>query len=169
MADPLTQDQLDRFAAVQCKLPVLEYFGFELAFPRGEVAEITLRRVLDAQRGGMGGTGAVNGGVLSAIFDFAVGYVAMLAPPVRRSATVQLSLHLERAVTGDLVRCTARIERQARNLLFASAAITDGAGTVCARGNGMCALAGEVDIEQWITGTSASAQAPGKAGSGGGR
>jgi acyl-coenzyme A thioesterase PaaI-like protein len=161
MAEKLTQDQLDRYAAAQNELPVLGYFGFQLAFPRGESAEITLPKVRGDQRGGMGGSGAVNGGVLAAMFDFAVGYVATLAPPLRRSATVQLSLHLERAVLGDTVRCTAHIDRQARNLVFVSAAIRDGEGTVCARGNGMCALAGEIDVEQVIEGVSASAQTSG--------
>jgi acyl-coenzyme A thioesterase PaaI-like protein len=156
MAEGLTQEQLDTFAAAQNAIPLMQWFGFQLAFPRGEECEIALPRVLPTQRGGMGGTSAINGGVLAALFDFAVGYAATLAPPLRRSATVHLSLNLERPTLGDSARCVARIDRQARTLLFVSAQILDGENNVCARGTGMCALAGEVDVEKYVNGASAA-------------
>ena len=161
MAESLTQAQLDRFAAARDLLPTMKYFGFHLAYPQGEVCEVTLAHVLPEQRGGMGGTSAVNGGVLAALFDFAVGYATTLAPPLRRSATVQLSLNLERAVLGDSVRCVARIARQARSLLFVSAEIFDGEDRICARGNGMCALSAEVELEAWINGVHGGARITG--------
>ncbi len=151
----LTQQQLDTFAAARNSLPVCDFFGFKIAFhldeSEGDCVEITLDDVKPGQRGGLG-TSAVNGGVLAAIFDFAVGYAATLAPPLRKSATVQLSLNLESAVLGNLVRCTARIVKQARNILFVSAEIADETGKICARGTGMCALGPEVALEEWTRG-----------------
>ena len=118
MSERLTQAELDTFAAARNQLAVCEYFGFQIAFhldeSDGDCVEITLDDVKPGQRGGLG-TSAINGGVLAAIFDFAVGYAATLAPPLRKSATVQLSLNLESPVMGDSVRCTARIAKQARN------------------------------------------------------
>ena len=148
MSERLTQAQLDAFAKARNALPTCQYFGFKVAFPDGDRVEVTLDDVKPGQRGGLG-TSAVNGGVLAAMFDFAIGYAATLSGPLRRSATVQLSLNLERPVLGDFVKCTARIERVARSMLFASAQISDGEGKVCARGTGLCALGGEVDLALW--------------------
>jgi acyl-coenzyme A thioesterase PaaI-like protein len=145
---PLSQTELDGFAALWNEGPVLRYLGFRLSYPGADRALIELNGVRPEQRGGMG-SAAVNGGVLAGMFDFAVGSTSLLAPPLRKSATVQLNMAFERAVRGDHARCEAVIERAAGSLLFITARISDGDGVVCARCLGMVTLGKPVTLEDW--------------------
>ncbi len=145
----LTQDQLDRYALAFSSSDMLRHLGLTCSVSPHAVT-IVLAAVDNVHRGGMGSQ-AVNGGVLSAMFDFALGNVGILVEPLRRYATVQIALMFERAVRGGSVRCVASIERAAPNLVFASARILDENGTVCSRATGMISLGREVSLDEWCT------------------
>jgi uncharacterized protein (TIGR00369 family) len=129
-AKPSAQ-QLARYAEAFNQSKTLRFFGVRISFPDGEKVEIRLEH-----RGGLGTT-AVNGGVLAAIFDLAVGCTPALIDPTHRTATMQLSISFERPVLGDSLKAEARITAHGKSVLFASALILDESGQECARCQGV--------------------------------
>jgi acyl-coenzyme A thioesterase PaaI-like protein len=148
---PLTQDELDTFGKGWSEGPVFHWFGFTLSYPNGDRSRITLPKVQHHHRGGLG-TDAINGAVLAAMFDFAIGCTSLLATPLRKNATVQLSMAFERPVRGDSARCEAKIERATSNMLFVTAQMLDGADVICSRATGIVSLGPAVRMEDWMTG-----------------
>lgn len=116
----------------------LRFFGLTMSFPSSERLLATLP-VRYEHRGGLGSE-AVNGGILAAIFDLVIGSTCALVDPRRKSATMQLSMNLERPVTGDVVTAEAWVDRAGGATVFSSAVIRDGDGQVCARGQGVIKL-----------------------------
>ncbi|WP_257454651.1 PaaI family thioesterase [Archangium lipolyticum] len=131
-----TQEQLDRFAELFNQSQTMRFFGLRLSFPQGEKVVVTLPEVRPEHRGGLG-TAAINGGVISAMFDYAIGCTPALLDPSRRSATMQLSISFERPLRGDAVRAEATIDNAGTSTLFASARLYDAQGHVCARCQGV--------------------------------
>ncbi|NMO18577.1 PaaI family thioesterase [Pyxidicoccus fallax] len=115
----------------------LRHFGAHLSFPEGRKVRITLPELRPEHRGGLGSASAVNGLILSAMFDLAIGCSGALVDPSRRCATVQLSMSFERPVTGEGMRVEAEIENKTVSLIFATARVYDGEGRVCARCQGV--------------------------------
>jgi acyl-coenzyme A thioesterase PaaI-like protein len=149
----VAQTDLDAYALRFNEGPFMRHFGLEISFPKSEQVVVTLATVRAEHRGGMG-TDAINGGMLAAMFDYALGNTALLAPPLRRNATVQLSMSFERAVRGSSARCEARLDRAASKILFSSAHILDGSGNTCARASAVISMGAESTIEQWTSAVS---------------
>lgn len=152
MSDPQarpTQEQLDRFAELFTQSQTMRFFGLRLSFPQGEKVVITLPEVRPEHRGGLG-TAAVNGGVIAAMFDYAIGCTPALVDPSRRAATMQLSMSFERPIRGDTVRVEATIDNAGTSTLFASARLYDVQGQVCARCQGVV----KVSQLKWASGES---------------
>ncbi|WP_171810285.1 PaaI family thioesterase, partial [Corallococcus exiguus] len=103
-----SQAQLDRFAELFTQSLTMRHFGARMSFPEGRMVVVELPEVQPQHRGGLGAS-AVNGGVLSALFDFAIGCTPALRDPTRRCATVQLSMSFERPATGNHLRVEAVI------------------------------------------------------------
>jgi uncharacterized protein (TIGR00369 family) len=133
-----TQEQLDRYAQQFNQSQTLQYFGVQLSFPQGEKVSITLP-VRPEHRGGLG-THAVNGGIIAALFDLAIGCTPALLDPTRRAATMQLSMSFERPLLGDVVRAESTLDSAGTGTLFASARVYDEQGRVCARCQGVVKL-----------------------------
>lgn len=131
-----TAEQLKRYADQFNQSQTLAHFGVKVRFPDADTVEAVIEQIRPEQRGGLGAD-AVNGGVLAAMFDLAIGCTPALVDPTRRSATVQLSINFMRAVRGASLVARAKIERAGDVLLFASAQILDEKGTVCANATGM--------------------------------
>ena len=144
----MTREELDSFAAAWTASGPMRYLNFRMSFPGGDRVMIELPEVLAAQRGGKG-TDAINGGILAAMFDFAIGATALLAPPLRRNATVHLSIDYQRAVRGKSARCIAKLDRATRALAFASAEILDEHGASCSRATGLVSLGDPIDLATW--------------------
>jgi uncharacterized protein (TIGR00369 family) len=144
-----TQAQLDRFAELFNRSQTIQYFGASLSFPGGDKVLVTLPGIRPEQRGGLG-SDAVNGGILAALFDFAIGCTPALVDPTRRAATVQLSMSFERPVRGDSLRVEAVIDTAGTSTLFASARIHDAHGQVCARCQGVV----QMSRMKWASGES---------------
>jgi uncharacterized protein (TIGR00369 family) len=134
-----TPEQLERYAQQFNQSQMMRHFGLRLSFPQGEKVVVTLPEVRPEHRGGLGTT-AINGGILSAIFDFAIGCTPALLDPTRRAATMQLSMSFERPVLGDTVHAEATIDTAGTSTLFASARLYDAKGQVCARCQGVVKL-----------------------------
>lgn len=149
-ADQVSQAELDAFTARWNAGPILGFLGLEIALRARERVIVSIPRVRPEQRGGKG-SDAVNGGVIAAMFDFAIGACAIITPPVRRNATVQLSIMFERAVRGDSARCEAVVERAAHKLLFASATVFDAAGNACSRATGVVHLGEPCSFAEWTS------------------
>ena len=148
MTTELSQADLDAFGAAWTASPMVRYLGIRISFPERTRVVVDLPEILPMQRGGKG-TDAINGGVLAMMFDFALGATALLAPPLRRHATVQLSLSFQRAVRGRSARCVAQVDRAARSILFSSAEHFDESGQMCARATGVISLAAPVTLAEW--------------------
>ena len=134
-----TQEQLDRYAELFTHSPTMRLLGLRVSFPRGEKVVIRLPEVHPEHRGGLG-TAAVNGGVIAAMFDYAIGCSAALVDPTRRAATMQLSISLERPLRGDSIHAEATLDSVGTSTLFASARMYDAQGQVCARCQGVVKL-----------------------------
>ncbi|ABF87975.1 thioesterase family protein [Myxococcus xanthus DK 1622] len=135
-----SQADLDRYAEQFSQSLTLRLFGAQLSFPEGRKVVVTIPELRPEHRGGAGSASAVNGGILAALFDYAVGCTGALVDPGRRCATVQLSMSFERAVTGDSLRVESEIDSQTVSLLFATAWVYDGEGRVCGRCQGVVKL-----------------------------
>jgi uncharacterized protein (TIGR00369 family) len=120
--------------------PSLQYFGVRVAYPDASRVSISLENPPLALRGGIGDDSVVNGGVLSALCDLAIGCTAALVDPESRAATVQLSIRLEQPLTGNRIQGEARVDRSTRRLIFASAELSDENGQICVRCQGVATL-----------------------------
>jgi uncharacterized protein (TIGR00369 family) len=132
---PSLPEQLARYADDFNQSQALKLFGTRISFPTTERVRIEIDPLRTEHLGGMG-SDVVNGGVLSAAFDLAIGCTGALVNPQLRNATTQLSLFFERPLRGRVLRAEAWINSHGKVLLFSSAEITDDAGRVCARGTG---------------------------------
>jgi len=131
-----TAEQLARYAELFNASTALNLFGVRLSFPDNETVRVDIDPVKPEHRGGLG-TDAVNGGVLAAIFDLAIGCTPALLDPTRRNATIQLSMSFERATRGDSLSALAWIDRAGETLMFSTAVIRDASGDECARCQGV--------------------------------
>ena len=115
----------------------LGLFNTRIEFPDVDRVQAIIDDLKSGHMGGMGQAAAVNGGVLAAMYDLVIGCSAALVDPARRSATIQLSMNFERAVTGQRLVAEASVDRAGNTLVFSSARILDGHGRVCSHGQGV--------------------------------
>ncbi len=80
-------------------------------------------------------------------FDLTIGLVGHLHTLGQRSGTVQLSMHFLRPVLGDRFEVLGRVVRAGRSLVFAAAELHDENGKLCARCDGIVAVAREPAAE----------------------
>jgi acyl-coenzyme A thioesterase PaaI-like protein len=93
-------------------------------------------------RGGLG-TEAVNGAVIAGVFDLVIGLAGYVHTRGRRAGVAQLSIQFLRPVLGDRFETVARQARAGTNLVFSTAELVDARGVVCARCDGIVAVAGK--------------------------
>lgn len=138
MSSPSPTDEQLLYAEHFNASAALRFFGLTMSFPTNELLVATLP-VRHEHRGGLGSE-AVNGGILAAMFDLVIGSTCALVDPKRKSATMQLSMNLERPVIGDRITAEAWVDRAGGSTVFSSAVIRDGNGEICARGQGVVKL-----------------------------
>lgn len=143
-----TAEQLKRYADAFNESLTLKHFGVRVGFENDAVM-VWLDPVKPEQRGGLGSE-AVNGGVLAALFDLAIGCTPALIDPTKRTATISLSMHFERAVLGKKLRVEGRIDNAGTSTIFASAVLFDEKGEACARASGVC----RIGAKTWASGDS---------------
>lgn len=146
---PPTREALDRYAAAFSASRTLKAFGVRISFPDAHTVEAVLDPVREDQRGGLG-SDAVNGGVLAAIFDLAIGCAPATIDPTRRTATMQLSMNFMRPLRGSRLVARGRVDRAGNAVLFCSAEVLDGQGEVCATCTGLVRMS----EARWASGES---------------
>lgn len=92
-------------------------------------------------RGGLG-TDAVNGAVMAGLFDLVIGLAGYQFTIGKRAGVAQLNIQYLRPVLGDRVQVIGRPQQVGRSLVFSSAELFDEQGRVCARCDGIVAVAG---------------------------
>ncbi len=136
----VTLEQLERYALHLNARPSLQRFGVRIWFPDTSRLKLRIDSLPVGMRGGMGDDTIVNGGVLSALCDLAIGCTTALIDPTKPSATVQLSIRFEQPLRGDHVEGEARLDRATKRLVFASAELLDPQGQTCVRCQGIASL-----------------------------
>ena len=139
-ATPVTLAALGAYAKRWNEHPSLRAFGVKLEFPDTTRLRLEVAHVPPNMRGGLGDDAVVNGGVLSALCDLAIGCTAGLIDPESSSATVQLSIRFEQPLRGERILAEARVDRATRRMIFSSAEISDAAGRVSVRCQGILTL-----------------------------
>ncbi|MSR07250.1 MAG: PaaI family thioesterase [Gemmatimonadetes bacterium] len=141
MADWPTDTERRDFERQWNDHPGMRHLGarVDLSTP-GEV-RCTVDPVRPEHRGGLG-TEAVNGAVIAGVFDLVIGLSGYVHTRGRRAGVAQLSIQFLRPVLGDRFTTVARASRVGTNLVFSSAELTDERGVVCARCDGIVAVAG---------------------------
>lgn len=123
--------------------PGIQFLGVRLDLSTAGVVRAVVDPVRPEHRGGMG-TEAVNGILISGVFDLVVGlsgYLETLAVG-RRAGVAQLNVQFLRPVLGDRFEVVGRPVRVGRSLIFATAELRDAQGVVCARCDGIAAAVG---------------------------
>lgn len=89
------------------------------------------------------GNGAVQGGIVGTMLDFALVFPVLgkLEPP-RVAVTVALNLHFEKAVMPGELHATARIDRLGGRMAFGTAELRAAGGEVLARATAALAVVG---------------------------
>jgi acyl-coenzyme A thioesterase PaaI-like protein len=146
---PPAPEALVRYADEFNRSRILRFFGVKVSFPSQDRVEVRLDEIRPEHRGGLGSS-AVNGGIIAALFDLAIGCTPALLDPTRRNATIQLSMSFEQAVLGDSFHIEANIDRAGGSTIFSSARLIDERGTTCARCQGVVRLS----KAPWSSGTS---------------
>ncbi len=126
--------------------PGMRHMGVRVDLSAPEVVRVYVDPVQPHHRGGLG-TDAVNGAVMAGVFDLTIGLVGHFCTLGQRSGTAQLNLHFIRPVLGDRFEVLGRLVRAGRSLVFATADLHDESGQLCARCDGIVAVAREPAAE----------------------
>ena len=139
---PLSDAERATLAARWNEHPAMQHVGVRVDLSAPEVVRVYIDPVQPHHRGGLG-TDAVNGAVMAGVFDLTIGLVGHFCTLDQRSGTVQLNIHFLRPVLGDRFEVLGRLVRGGRSLVFATADLHDETGQLCARCDGIVAVAKE--------------------------
>lgn len=126
--------------------PGMRHMGVRVDLSAADVVRVYVDPVEPTHRGGLG-TDAVNGAVIAGAFDLAIGLVGHFSTLGQRAGTAQLNIHFVRPVLGDRFDVLGRLVRAGRSLVFATAELHDERGQLCARCDGIVAVAGVAAAE----------------------
>lgn len=151
MADPtpdaqLSSEDLARLADEWNEHPGLQHMGVRLDLSTPGRVRAVVDPIQPHHRGGLG-TDAVNGPVIAGVFDLVIGLTGFLYLRGRRAGVAQLNVHFLRPVEGDRFVVFGRPLRVGRNLVFCTAELEDEWGVVCARSDGIVAVAAGAGAE----------------------
>lgn len=120
-------------------LPGMRLVGGAVDLADETCVAVRLPEIGPEHQGGLG-TDAVNGAVLAACFDVALGVAGVLQFPGRRAGTVELSMKFMRPAIGGAVTAYGIALKRADNIAFVESELFCG-GRFCARASGMVATA----------------------------
>ncbi len=126
--------------------PGMRHMGVRVDLSAPDVVRVYIDPVRPHHRGGLGSE-AVNGTVIAGAFDLTIGLVGHFHTLGRRSGTAQLNVHFLRPVLGDRFEVLGRVVRAGRSLVFTAADLHDENGKLCARCDGIVAVAREPAAE----------------------
>jgi len=128
--------------------PFLKAQGLEVEETATGQAVVRLPQALPSQRGGGGSDTVLNGGVISYMFDGALGWAvisSLLAMPEAaeidpfelRQFTINLDITYLNAAMGDRFEAHGKVVRASRSTAFAEGQFLDANGAVCATAKGI--------------------------------
>lgn len=116
--------------------PFTRQFGFRIDMSDSQLLSVHVDEIRPYHRGGLG-TPAVNGAILSAMFDIGLGLAGGAQYPERPTGTIDLSIKLMKPTLGPQLRLYAwAVERRA-NVVFAEAEVHDDTNGVTLIGQGL--------------------------------
>jgi acyl-coenzyme A thioesterase PaaI-like protein len=124
-------------------LPGMRLVGGAVDLADPVCVAVRLPEIGPEHQGGLG-TDAVNGAVLAACFDVALGVAGVLQFPGRKAGTVELSMKFMRPAVGGTVTAYGIALKRADNIAFVESELFCG-GRFCARATGMVATAAHND------------------------
>lgn len=113
--------------------------GVKIDLSNDDFIKIVLDNPKPVHRGGIG-TDAINGGILSALFDLSIGLIAIVNSDNHRVATIQLNINFVKPVKGNSLFVEARLIKKGKNLIFGKAEIFDEKEDLCTYCNGISGL-----------------------------
>jgi acyl-coenzyme A thioesterase PaaI-like protein len=139
--EPLSPAERVEFERLWNSHPGMRHMGARVDLSVPGAVRCVVDPVLPGHRGGLG-TEAVNGAVIAGVFDLVIGLSGYLHTHGRRAGVAQLSIQFLRPVLGSRFEAVARPTRAGINLVFSTAELYDERGAVCARCDGIVAVAG---------------------------
>ncbi len=135
----LTPEEAQQMQDLWNANPVLRMMGVQLDLSDPQCVQALIDPVLPQHRGGLG-TQAVNGAVISGIFDLIIGLVGIVNSDKYPTATVQLNISFVRPLLGDQLIARGYLVKSGRALVYAQSEILDGDGNVCATCHGISSV-----------------------------
>lgn len=124
------------------RFPALIHLGARVDLADPHWVHAYVDEVQPYHRGGMGGE-AVNGALLAALFDCALGVAGVLHlggwKGDRRSGTIEMSVKILRSVFGSRVIARSAVVKKSKHIAFASGEILDETGRICATATAIAA------------------------------
>lgn len=116
----------------------LKYYGCEIEFKSEDHLLVKIPNVTPVHHGGVGAA-AVNGGVISYLFDLALGMTAYLVKGNQYSfsATSRINIHLKKPLFANSVFAYARVKEVKRNLVYSNSWVENEKGDICSTANGV--------------------------------
>jgi len=136
---PLEAAERGRWQARMNGMPAMALMGAELNLEDPAIVRLTLASVGVQHQGGLG-TRAVNGAVIAALFDAALGFAGTLQFPGQRAGTVELSIKLMRPAFEAPLEVLGAAVRRTAHLVFTEAEL-HADGRLCASATGIVAVA----------------------------
>ena len=141
MSEWLSANDRAEFERRRNEHPGMSWMGARVDLGTEGLVRCVVDPIRPHHRGGLG-TDAVNGAVIAGIFDLVIGLSGYVHTRGRRAGVAQLSVQFLRPVMGDRFETVARAVRAGTNLIFSTAELVDERGVICARCDGIVAVAG---------------------------
>ncbi len=116
----------------------LKYFGCEIKFKEENLLLVQIPKVTSIHHGGVGAD-AVNGGVISFLFDLALGMTAYLVKDNQYffSATSRINIHLKKPLFTNSISMFSKVNQVKKNLIYSEAWVINESDAVCSTANGV--------------------------------
>lgn len=112
-------------------LDMMKYYGIHLDLSDLSRIIFSIPVVKSHHRGGIGSE-AVNGGVIAAICDFAIGIAGSFQLPDGKKATIDLHVKYLKALFGDSVRAVSSVERVRSRMVTVAVEVLNDQNEICA-------------------------------------
>jgi uncharacterized protein (TIGR00369 family) len=139
LTNPLSAVESQEMAALWNASSVLKLMGVEIDLSSPEVIRAKIEPLSPQHRGGLG-SNAVNGAVISGLFDLMIGLVGIVNSQKHRTGTVQLNIQFVRPLRGEVLLAESRLVKAGKSLVFARAEILDQKGLICASCEGIASV-----------------------------
>ncbi|MEK7434145.1 MAG: PaaI family thioesterase [Cyanobacteriota bacterium] len=117
----------------------LKAMGVRLDLSDPDVLKCYIDSINEYHRGGMG-TNAVNGAILSAIFDLTIGLVGFVNSDKHKTGTIQMNISFIKPLKGNKVIAEGKLLKKGKSLVFARSEIFDENNELCAYADGISSI-----------------------------